>query len=52
MLTYVLRAVHVLVYSLFFVAPIVCGGFVFRPCFVIQGFVSFLVFAIIRLGKR
>ena len=31
----------VVVYSLFIVVPIVCGGFVFGPCFVIQYLVSF-----------
>ena len=28
--------------SLFIVAPIVCGGYVFGPCFVMQCLVSFL----------
>ena len=33
----------VIVDSLFNVAPIVCGGSVFGPCFVVQYIVSFLV---------
>ena len=33
----------VVVDYLFIVAPIVCGGSVFAPCFIMQYFVSFLV---------
>ena len=33
---------NVVVDALFIAAPIVCGGSVFGPCFVIQYFVSFL----------
>ena len=32
---------HVVVESLFIVVPIICGGSVFGPCFVIQYFVLF-----------
>ena len=37
----VFSAHPVVVDSLFIVAPIVCGSFMFDPCFVIQSFVSF-----------
>ena len=40
----------VVVYSMFVVAPIVCGGLVLVPCFVLQHFVS--TFSIFSLGKR
>ena len=33
----------VVVDPMFIVAPIVCGSFVFGPCFIMQHFVSFLV---------
>ena len=39
-------------YSLFVVAPIVCGGFVLGPCFAMQCFVSFLVLQSCRLGRK
>ena len=42
----------VVVNALFSVTPIVCGGFVFGPCFVVQYFLVFPSFAIISLGKR
>ena len=38
--------------SLFIVAPIVCGGFVFGPCFVMQYLVFFLVLQSSLVRKR
>ena len=38
-----LRRWFVVADSLFIVAPIVCGGSVFGPCFVMQNLVPFLV---------
>ena len=42
----------VVVDSLFIVAPIVCEGILFGPCFVMQYLVSFLVLLIILLRRE
>ena len=42
----------VVVDSLFIVALIVCGSFVFGPCFVLQYLVSFLVLLSSRWGRE
>ena len=43
---------NLVVDSLFIVAPIICWGFMFGPCFVMQYLVSLISnFAIISLGK-
>ena len=42
----------VVVDSLFIVATIVCGCFVFCPCFVVQYIMSFLVLQSSRWGKE
>ena len=42
----------VVVYSLFIVAPIICGAIVFGPSFVMQYFVSSLVLQTSRCGRE
>ena len=40
------------VYSLFVVTPVACGGLLLGPCFVLEYFVSFLVLQSSHMGRR
>ena len=46
------KAVVLLFYSLFVVAPIVCGGLLLDTCFVLLKHFALSSFAIISLGRR